>query len=97
MTETIVLQLSPEEAEHWEELRKQHPSPEATIRAAIEELHARSIPALCLGYLQVDRIADVTADDECLLCGNPAGWPFFVAVFADGSISGPYCELCATS
>lgn len=53
---------------------------------------------LCLGYIQIDRLADLSGDDECLLCERElADGPVFVALFTDGTTHGPYCDLCASS
>lgn len=67
------------------------------MREALRHLEAREFPPLCLGYVAVDRDADLGPEDECGQCGQALGRPYFVALMADGAVVGPLCSGCAES
>ena len=60
------------------------------LNSTLSRLEKRN-PALCLGYIQVQRPGDTA---ECIECGAPnAEW---VAVMETGAY-GPLCSFCADS
>jgi hypothetical protein len=54
-------------------------------------------PALCLGYIQLDRLGDLAAREvECTECGQPCEpGGVWLAVMGDLTLRGPLCNLCA--
>lgn len=67
------------------------------ILEAIANYLGSQSPQVCYGYIQIDRVADIKETDECSSCHQELGWPFFVAIYADGSVSEPICGACASS
>ena len=71
----------------------------AVLEAAIEAYTAAPQPALCLGYIQVNRAGDAETM-TCTGCGGQIASLPWLAVMAAGAtihLDGPYCPGCATS
>jgi len=56
-------------------------------------------PAICLGYIHLDRLGDLTACEvDCEECGQPCEpGGVWLAVMGDLSLRGPLCNLCAAT
>ena len=68
----------------------------AVLEAAIEAYTAAPAPALCLGYIQVNRAGDAETM-TCTGCGGQiASLPWLAVMAALGAIhlAGPYCGWC---
>lgn len=76
----------------------------AVIRDAIRQYHARTFPAVVVGYVKLDRPGEVewnkpdSEDNECPECNQPLlHLGAYMAVYADGTMRGPVCKVCATA
>ena len=68
----------------------------AVLEAAIEAYTAAEPPALCLGYIQVNRAGDAETM-TCTGCGRQTGSLIWLAVMAGPEaihLAGPYCSWC---
>jgi len=77
--------------------RRRATSRNALILQAIAEFLEQQLPQVCIGYIEIDRVADIGETDECPSCHQELNWPFYVAMYADGTVSEPICSACASS
>ena len=96
----LTIRFSPEEISMIREIMENgdFESHAAVVRAGIHALYKKRVPKLCLGYIEVDRPGDLQAEtDDCVECGQPLPWPYFIAVMEGGSVHGPLCGTCAVT
>jgi hypothetical protein len=61
---------------------------------AIGRYHKELYPPSVQGYIRIDRIHDLSGEEECPGCDQRVGSGAWIAVYSNGTVRGMLCDDC---